>query len=199
MNSKRVNSHKISKNFMMPWIVGAIFSTIFLISTITLWRSSRLAFDEVAHDDILKLQQIFERIQDDCYIVDFEHVFNYIDFLNVRSFSGEKVGSMELAFAKNWNGPYLTNNLRIQNKLYAVLKNKQGYFIIPGYGVQLANGKVIGKTLILDENSDMKKVMQDDQGLNSKPGVLAAQIKIGSRMMKDMSKSKLDMLSAIDI
>jgi hypothetical protein len=182
----------------LSWIVGAIFITVFFISAITLWHSSRLSFDEAAHDDIVKLQRVFMQIQKDCYIVDFEHTFNHIDFLNVSSFSGEKIGSMELAFPKNWNGPYLKNNLRIQNKLYAILKNKQGYFIVPGYGVRLANGKVIGKTLILDQNSDMKKLMQDDDGLNSKSGILAAQVKIGSRTMKNMTRKKMDMLSAID-
>jgi len=191
-------SKKISRNGILPWIVGAIFIVMFVISAMTLWRSSRLSLDEVAHNDIIKLQNIFERIQKDCYIVDFERTFNPIDFLNVATFSGDKVGSMELAFPQHWKGAYLKNNLRIQNKLYAVLKNKQGYFIVPGYGVRLANGKIIGKSLKLNQNSDMRKLMQDPQALGSESGVLAAQIKIGSRFMKNMSKKKLDMLSAID-
>ena len=198
MDSKRVISKKVSKNGILPWIVWTIFITIFSISTITLWRSSRLSFDEVAHDDIVRLQDIFAHIQKDCYIVDFEQIVNPIDFLNAINFSGEKVGSMELAFPQHWKGPYLKNNLRVQNKLYAVLKNKLGYFIVPGYGVRLANGKVIGKTLVLDQNSDMKKLMQDSQALNSDKGILAAQIKIGSRLMKNMIDKQLNMLSAID-
>lgn len=191
-------SRKALKNGILPWIVGAIFITIFCISAMTLWRNSRLSFDEVAHDDITKLANIFERIQRDCYIVDFEHVFNHIDFLNVKNFSGDKVGSMELAFPAHWDGPYVKHNLRIQNRLYAVLKTKQGCFIVPGQGVQLANGKVVGKTLILDQNSNMKKLMQDPKSLGSEAGVLAAQLKIGSRAMKNMTKKKLDILSAID-
>jgi hypothetical protein len=198
MDSKRVISKKISKKSVLPWIVGPIFVTFFLISVITLWRSSRMSFDEVAHQDIMHLQDIFKQIQKDCYIVDFEHVINHIDFLNIQSFTDKKVGSMELAFPKRWKGPYLKKNLRVQNKLYAVLKNKQGYFIVPGYGVRLANGKVIGKTLILDQNSDMKQLMKDEQGLDSENGVLAARIKIGSRAMKNMTSKKIDILSAID-
>lgn len=198
MGSKRVISKNLSRNSVLPWIVVPIFATFFLISIVTLWRSSRTAFDQVAHDDIMHLQEIFKQIQKDCYIVDFEHVVNHIDFLNIQSFTDKKVGSMELAFPKRWKGPYLKKNLRVQNKLYAVLKNKQGYFIIPGKGVRLANGKVIGKTLILDQNSDMKQLMRDQDGLDSENGVLAARIKIGSRAMKNMTNKKLDMLSAID-
>jgi hypothetical protein len=191
-------SKKISRNGILPWIVGAIFIILFAISAITLWRNSRQSLDEAAHDDIVKLQKVFERIHKDCYIVDFERICNPIDFLNVVTFSSDRVGSMELAFARRWKGPYLKHNLRIQNKLYAVLKNKQGYFIVPGYGVRLANGKIIGKTLRLDQNCDMKKLMQDYNALLSESGVLAAQIKVGSRFMKNMSKKKLDMLSTID-
>lgn len=189
---------KGSKISFIPKIVGIFFITFFIISAITLWRNSRINFDERIHSDVIELQKIFEKIQKDCYIYNFDHEKNYIDFLNVIKFSNSHVGSMDLGFPKNWQGPYLKVNPRIQNQLYMVLKNKQGYFIIPADGVHLANGKVIGKDLILDQNSDMKKLMQDPEALQSTIGSLAAEIKIGTELVKNMTNYKWEMLSAMD-
>ncbi|MBI2345207.1 hypothetical protein HYV10_04035 [Candidatus Dependentiae bacterium] len=189
---------KASKLFLIPALVGIFFIILFSISVITLWRSSRINFDELIHQEVMQLKETFERIQHDCYIYNFEHERNYIDFLNVVKFSNSHVGSMELGFPQNWKGPYLKKNPRIQNKLYTVLKNKQGYFIVPGDGIRLANGKVIGKDLVLDKNSDMKHLMFDFNGLASSVGVLAAEIKIGSEFVKNMTQYKWEMLSAMD-
>jgi hypothetical protein len=191
-------SKKRSKISFLPKIAGVLFVVLFIISAITLWRNSRINFDESIHHDITELKYTLEKIQTDCYIYNFEHEKNYIDFLNIHRFSGTTVGSMELGFPQNWQGPYLKTNPRIQNKLYVVLKNKQGYFIVPGDGVRLANGKVIGKDLILDQNSDMQKLMKDFDGLTSSVGVLAAEIKIGSELVKNMTQYKWEMLSAMD-
>lgn len=191
-------SKKRSKISFMPRIVAVLFVVLFIISAVTLWRNSGINFDEHIHHDITELKYTLEKIQTDCYIYNFEHEKNYIDFLNVVKFSGTTVGSMELGFPYNWKGPYLKINPKIQDRLYVVLKNKQGYFIVPGDGVHLANGKIIGKDLILDQNSDMKKLMQDFDGLMSSSGVLAAEIKIGSEFVKNMTQYKWEMLNAMD-
>lgn len=191
-------SKKGLKISFIPQIVGIFFIVLFVISAMTLWRYSRTAFDKKIYNDIVQLQKIFEKIQADCYIYSFEHEKNYIDFLNVIKFSSNRVGPMQLGFPQNWQGPYLQQNLRIQNKLYAMLKTQQGYFIVPGDGVRLANGKVIGKDLILDKNSDIRKLMQDSEALQSESGILAAEIKIGSEFVKNMTTYKWEMLSIID-
>lgn len=182
----------------MPRIVVILLVIFGVFAVITLWQSSQINSDESIHQDITELKYILEKIQADCYIYNFEHEKNCIDFLNVIKFSGKTVGSMELGFPQHWQGPYLKTNPRIQNKLYVVLKNKQGYFIVPGDGVRLTNGKVIGKDLILDRNSDMYKLMQDLDGLKSEAGVLAAEIKIGSEFVQNMTQYRWEMLSAMD-
>lgn len=191
-------SKKIKKSSFMPTVVRYFFIILVIVSAISLWRSFSSNSDIRIHKDLLELQQIFDRIQKDCYIYGFDHEKNYIDFLNVITFSNSHVGSMALSFPRNWKGPYLNANPRIQDKLYMILKNKQGYFIVPGDGVRLANGKVVGQDLILDENSDMRNLMQDSGSLYSESGVLAAEIKIGTDFMKSMVDQKLDLLKTID-
>ena len=59
------------------------------------------------------------------------------------------------------------------------MRTKQGHFIVPGPGVKLFNSKVIGTDIILDENADIKAMMQDEQFLNFKGRPLAVQIMDG--------------------
>ncbi len=187
-----------SKISLIPKVVGILLIIFFIISALSLWRNSHINLDENIHHDVIELKYVLERIQKDCYIYKFEHEKSYIDFLNVIKFAGNNLGSIQLGFPENWQGAYLKNNPKIQDKFYMVLKNKQGYFVVPGDGVHLANGKVIGKDLILDQNSDMRKLMQDYEGLLSNSGVLATEIKIGSEFAKNMTQYKREMLTSMD-
>ena len=100
----------------------------------------------------------------------------YIDFLNVGAFEGPVVGPMSLLEPKNWKGPYLRESLTVGGKEYQIIGTKKGYFIVPGDGVSLGNGKVIGKTLIINQNSDIEAMMRDPKALLSGDKPLAARI-----------------------
>lgn len=183
MVTKRVVKHKSS---LYTWTAGLLLSSLMAISILVYWGYARQGTDAFVYKDITELQTVFNKIQKDCYIIGFEHIKNHIDFLNVISFVGSRVGSMNMAYAKHWQGPYLKNNPTIQEKMYAVLKNRQGYFIVPGDGVKLNNGKVIGKDIVLNYDSDMYDLMRNPNALLSKIGVLAAPIPVGSRSMNNM-------------
>ena len=58
------------------------------------------------------------------------------------------------------------------------MRTKKGYFITPGHGVKLPNGKIIGKTFILDENADINELISSGLTYNGKP--LVASIHIGA-------------------
>lgn len=177
-------SHEKTKVFR--WTAGLLLSCLAVVSILKYGVYARKGSDVMIHQDIIKLQKIFNQIHKDCFIASFAHIKNPIDFLTVISFVGSQVGPMNLAFAKNWKGAYLKVNPKIQQQLYAVLKNKQGYFIVPGDGVKLNNGKVIGKDIVLDYDADMGSLIGDSDALLAKSGVLAAPIQIGSQSMSSM-------------
>ena len=85
---------------------------------------------------------------------------------------------MNLAYPEKWHGPYLERNPSVQGIEYQVVYTRKGYFITPGQGVKLPNGKIIGKDIILDENADIELMMHDDQALSYRGQPLAAQITI---------------------
>ena len=63
----------------------------------------------------------------------------------VKSFEGSEVGSLNLAYPKKWQGPYLGDNPTFQGKAYQIIRTKNGYFVTPGDGIMLPNGLVIGR------------------------------------------------------
>ena len=135
--------------------------------------------DATVVEHITMLQKALNRVNDDCRIVDFEHEHNYVDFLTVKSFVGSEVGAANLLHPDGWKGPYLRDNFTMQEKQYEVLVNKQGHFVVPGKGVRLGNGNVIGTDIVLNRLSDIKELVTHPGGLQTIDGkALAAQINV---------------------
>lgn len=158
---------------------GGLFAILFLFALAQLLHQARTISDQLIVEDVQRLSQIFKTIDENCKIISFEHQKNYIDFLNVEKFVGSEVGAMNLMAPEKWKGPYLKDNPMVQDKLYQVVRTRNGYFVTPGDGVRLANGKVIGKDIVLDEHANIEALINDPQGLQYKGKSLAASIHIG--------------------
>jgi hypothetical protein len=150
-----------------PLILGILFTCTTAVVIVRYLTQARQANDDLIADHIVQLKDIFKRINDRCKITGFRYPKDQIDFLNVISFSGSVVGSMNLLEPQHWEGPYLQENLVIEGKEYQIIQTKKGHFIVPGDGVKLANGKVIGKTLSLTPDSDIEAMLYDHQALLS--------------------------------
>ena len=185
-----VRKFKKSRYFsIISFLVATIFSMLLVISLFMFWQQANKSTEMIIHQDVINLEKVFQKIHQDCKIVSFDHEKNYIDFLTVKEFVGDQVGSMNLGSAKFWKGPYLKENPEIQKHVYVILKNKQGYFIVPDDGVVLNNGKIIGKDILLHANTNMQKMMQNPNGLKSSAGCLAAQLKIEkNHFLRNISK-----------
>lgn len=133
----------------LPLTLGILFAVGMGTVTISYLFQARAVNDDLIADHIEQLEDIFTRIHARCKITGFRNAKDQIDFLNVISFACSVVGSMNLLEPQNWEGPYLSENLTMQGKEYQLIQTKKGYYIVPGDGVRLANGKIIGKSLIL--------------------------------------------------
>ena len=141
---------------------------------------NRVYPDHLIAQTVDDLACIFATIDATAGIAGFEHDHNHIDFLTVKSFLGSEVGPMNLIHPKKWAGPYLHDNPTFQEKLYQVVKAKDGYWVLPGQGVALTNGSVIGTDIIISPASDVAKLMQTGLLMaNDKP--LAQKIMIGGK------------------
>ena len=173
----------------LDWISIAIvglFIVFFCGAIIRLMLQSPINTDELIAKDIQALQQIFKKIHQDCTIVQFDRDRNDIDFLTVEKFTGTEVGSMTVLYPNFWQGPYLKYNLMMQQEPYVIAKTLSGYYIIPGNGVTLNNGQILGKDIIIDKKTNMDKLLADSGALTSPSGLLAGKIQIGATLLQKM-------------
>ena len=171
----------------LNWISIAIiclFMTFFCGSIIRLMLSPVTNSDELIANDIQALQQIFKKIHQDCTIVQFDRDRNEIDFLTVEKFAGNDVGSMTVLYPNFWQGSYLKYNLMMQQEPYVIAKTLSGYYIVPGNGVTLNNGQILGKDIIIDKKTNMDKLLADSGALISPSGLLAGKIQIGATFLQ---------------
>lgn len=178
------------RNYWYAGIVAALFLGVFSFICVKYVYQARRANDELIAQHIEKLQSIFKDINDTCKINGFRHPKHYIDFLNVACFEGSVVGPMSLLEPKGWKGPYLKESLTIGGKEYEIVATKKGYYVIPGDGVTLANGKVIGKTLVINDSSDIDSMIHDPQTLLSNNKPLAARIETYQNPMVVLEKGE---------
>lgn len=148
------------KDQYIPIISGAVFFGLFALSGVGLYVKSKRSVGFIIADDVARLKTILETINRTCKIISFDQQQNVINFLNVGAFSGSEVGPMNLAYPQKWEGPYLTDNPTMQEKEYMVVQTNKGYFITPGNGVRLPDGKVIGIDIIFDKKANIDQMVQ---------------------------------------
>lgn len=158
---------KIYQRNLFSIILAVAFFLIFFFVVIKFINQAKKANDELIAEHILQLNDIFNQINRTCKISGFSSKRDYIDFLTVKKFEGNMIGSMILLEPKKWDGPYLNNNLTIEGKEYQIVRAKKGYYIVPGEGVVLANGQIINKTIIFKSSTDIESLMQDPNYLFS--------------------------------
>ena len=151
---------KIFRTILIAVAVGAVF----VFTIYQYYRQAGLVADRMIADHVTELSKILHKIDTTCAIEAIMHERNYIDFLTVKSFVGSEVGSLNLKYPNRWQGPYLNNNYTMQGKLYEIIKTKEGYYIVPGQGVELSNHKVIGKDIIFSQ-TDIESLVNNPIGL----------------------------------
>jgi hypothetical protein len=151
-------------NTILVGIVSAVFVALLGISIFTYFRQAKEQTGVLILADLDKLAKIFEGIELKCDILGFDNQKNPINFLTIKKdgFVGSEVGSMNIAYPKNWEGPYVQDNPTMHGIEYQIVTTKYGNFITPGDGVVLPNGKQIGKDIILNEDADIPFMMRDE-------------------------------------
>lgn len=173
-------SSGVLHGYLMPLLAVIVFGIFIIIAVMNTFITSKEYVAEIIAKDVKQLAQIMERIDQDCGILSFDNVKNRINFLNNITFATSEVGPMNLIHPENWRGPY-SDNPTVQNKEYIVVRTKKGYFITPDDGVELPNGKVIGKDIILNEDADIAAMMLQDNKLRFKGKMLAALFEISNK------------------
>jgi hypothetical protein len=164
-------------------ISSALLTGLFFITWYQFTKEARIIINQVIADDVIRLKAIFDRIDTECGIQNFDHERNYIDFLTVKSFVSSEIGALNLITPEKWQGPYVQDNPTIQSKKYEIVLTKNGYYIVPGTGVQLSNGKVMGKDIIITPATNIDEFVNEEHGLYYKGKALVAPVKMHKKVL----------------
>ncbi|MBA3752185.1 hypothetical protein H0X06_05355 [Candidatus Dependentiae bacterium] len=168
----------------IPLVVGGFFVLFLIVVSRQFLMQVRSEDDHTIAKDIGMLQGLFNTINESSKIIAIRSQKSPINFLNVQSFAGSFVGPLKVAYPENWKGPFRTEPLEFQGKEYEIVCTKKGFYIVPGEGVVLANGKVIGETLKFTEESDIDAMIADPAQLLSQSYPLAVKIPIAEQLTK---------------
>ncbi len=166
-----------SKNYF-PYFSVSLLSLLVVLFFWTTYNDKPKFITSVITMDIKNIVDSLNKIDKECNILSIENECNYVDFLNVEKFSGSEVGCLNLAFPKNWAGPYLSLNPTLQGKLYEIIKRKDGNYVLPGRGVKLPNNLIVGKDFdyYSADLASIDKMLADGGQLNYKGTPLGAKL-----------------------
>ncbi|MBD3231276.1 hypothetical protein GF322_01305 [Candidatus Dependentiae bacterium] len=177
----------------------SLFALLILLFVVKIFHNKPYFAAAIITTDIKKIVNALNNIDDDCSILKIKDKNNFIDFLNITKFTGSEVGPLNLAYPKNWRGPYLYDNPTMQGKLYRIVRTKEGIFIVPGDFVKLPNGLHVGKDFKIDYNSSILKMIDKGGALNYKGRPLAAKLKfkIGDWQKPKIKKEEIAEINSV--
>ncbi len=114
----------------------------------------------LVEQDIKQIHKVLHRIDKDCNILGFKGQRVVIDFLTVKKFIGSVIGGINLAYPDKWDGPYMKTNPTMHQHFYEIARTQSGYYIVPGEGVRLPNGYVVGRDFELGYVADIEDMMK---------------------------------------
>ena len=132
-----------------PLVSVVTFGLIILMFVLRFLYTRPQIVASLVENDIGIISLAIEKIDSRCSILKIVGNKADIDFLNIKKFSGSVVGPLSLAYPENWEGPYLKSNPTLRGTFYQIVKASDGFFIVPGDGVELPNGVVLGKDLVV--------------------------------------------------
>ena len=150
---------------LMVGLIGVALIGLVGLTGYYLYKQSKIAVDKMIANDVDLLRKTLTVIDETCGITNISYDRSHIDFLSIEKFSDNKVGPLELKYPEKWQGPYHEKNPSIQGKVYELVKVKNGYVIAPGKDVKLANGKVMGKDIVIDASTDIDPYLTEEEGL----------------------------------
>ncbi len=182
-----------------PIFSATLLSLLLIFFILRVFHNKPYFASAIISSDLRKIVSALEKIDKDCSILSMDNVQNNVDFLNVKSFTGSEIGSLNLAYPKNWRGPYLYDNPTFKGKSYRIVKAKDGVFVIPGDGVKLPNGLIVGKDFKITPDSLISKMIESRGKLNYKGSSLAVQLKfeIGDWSQIELKEKEIEEISSV--
>ena len=110
--------------------------------------------------DLEQLVVVLQKVDKDCSIVSIDSGSGVIDFLTIEKLLGVDAGCLMIAYPEKWAGPYLKKDLMYQGAYYEIVQTNHGFYIVPGNGVRLPNGFVMGQDLEINSKIEIEPLLK---------------------------------------
>ena len=160
---------------------STLLTLMLLVALFKVYYNKPYFTASLINNDIKIVHEALHTIDKKCNILRFNSRRVILDFFTVRTFDGSVIGGVSLAYPKKWQEPVLHNNPIIQQKFYEVVRAQDGFFVVPGEGVELPTGLVMGKDLVIKRQTQVEPMLKPNGKLFFKGIELAKKIqfKIG--------------------
>lgn len=165
----------VRRNFTV--FSASILVLLIGVSFIKLLSERPLFMATLVSKDIKKIVTKLEIIDEQCVATSLGSGRTPLNFFTVKNFTGSVIGGIELQNPVGWRGPYLEVNPSLQQQYYELVETGDGFYVIPGRGVILPNGYVVGKDFDVMKDTDVAKMLQPGGFLHYKNEQLAMRVK----------------------
>lgn len=133
----------------------ALLAFLFLVCTAHFVLYAPRWHAAVVQADLRHIADAVTRMHHDCEIKKMRVGIHPITALAKRRIQPYDLQNITLAHPGSWKGPYLARVPVVQNHPYQLLKTHRGLFIVPGTGVTLPNGQIVGRDLEWHARTDV--------------------------------------------
>jgi hypothetical protein len=165
----------IKKYFV--YFSSLLLATIACIFVYQVLKERPYYLTTVIRSDFEQIEKNLTAIDTECNILSIVSTRAQIDFLNIEKFAGSMVGCLNLAYPAKWKGAYMQRNPTLQGIFYELAKTADGFYIVPGHGVKLPNGLIVGKHFEINTSFPIVQMLQPGGKLNYKGEPLARKVK----------------------
>lgn len=160
---------------------STVLALMLIISLFKVYYNKPYFTASLIGNDVKIVHDALHSIDKRCNILRFNNRRVILDFFTVSSFDGSVIGGVSLAYPKKWTKAVLHRNPIIQQKFYEVVRAQDGFFVVPGEGVTLPTGLVMGKDVVIKRQTQVGPMIRPDGKLFFKGIKLAKrlQFKIG--------------------
>lgn len=148
-NSSLLNNH-------MVMLIG-----FFMLAFASWMVFKRIHKTHSPKEEFLIAANIIRSIDNDCKIIKLIGNNNPVNFFNIKEFSGNTIGSIQIADPLKWHGPYLDYIPSYNDVPLSLVNTASGLYIVPGNGTLLENGKIMGTDIIIDQNTNMDEIIKN--------------------------------------
>lgn len=130
--------------------------------------------------DLNRIAQAVHALDRDCGIKNMRTGRYPLMPLTQYAWPSGQLHGMSVARPENWRGPYLPKVIALQGKPYELLKTNSSLYVVPGNGVTLPSGAIIGDTFSWCANTDVNALSQSGGILFYQSAPLVRQVEYGA-------------------